>query len=254
MAVLSKQDFATIGSLLENDKPVRSHFPDHGRLHIDRQLPFLAVYRRPNNTTDTGTDRLLLGQAAYLILENIGDWHKQLSQLIGLVQQIQYEVFGGFLLLEIWAQPEPELENERPEFRIFAPQKTCPDILLEKFESALLRINVNKLKANVSIEYSDSIIPPSQAALTSAQIEASSNVIHLGLEVKPIYRDSSDTLYPFELKELRHELTRALKRLFYEFTLLGTTHRPSHYHELGRRAITKAVYEADRIPRPELSG
>ena len=246
MAALTKQDLATIGSLLENDKPVRNHFSGYGRLHIDRQLPFLTVYRKPKDTADKGTHRLLLGEASYLILKNLDDWHMQLNQLVGLIQKTQNTVFGGFLLLEIWARPDSELENEHPEFRIFAPKQNCPGILLERFESALLRISVNELEASVTTEYTDAVRPPSLEAIINTRIEPGSNFIHLGLEVKPIYRDSSNTLFPFELKELRHELNRALKRLYYEFTHIGTSHRPGHYHELGRRAITKSAHNSDK--------
>jgi len=246
VAALTKQDLATIGSLLENDKPVRNHFSGYGRLHIDRQLPFLTVYRKPKDTADKGTHRLLLGEASYLILENLDDWHMQLNQLVGLIQKTQNTVFGGFLLLEIWARPDSELENEHPEFRIFAPKQNCPGILLERFESALLRISVNELEASVTTEYTDAVRPPSLEAIINTRIEPGSNFIHLGLEVKPIYRDSSNTLFPFELKELRHELNRALKRLYYEFTHIGTSHRPGHYHELGRRAITKSAHNSDK--------
>lgn len=51
----------TAGStgLMANNKPVRHDMSGYGRLRIDWQLPFLAVYRRPSNTTDSGTDRLL---------------------------------------------------------------------------------------------------------------------------------------------------------------------------------------------------
>ncbi len=246
MPILSNLDIATIGNLLENNKPVRHQFSGKGTLHIDRQLPFLVVYREPVNSTDTGTDRLLLGEAAYLVVQNCSDWQEELRDLVNSIQQIQHTVFGGFLLLEIWAKPEVEAENGTPDFCIFAPRLHCPDELLEKFESALLQVSVNGKKAKVTIEFCDTIVPPLLNSLTVNNPTDSSNLIHLGLQVSPVYRSSTGTLFPFELRELHHELSRALKRLFYEFTHLKTTHRPLHYHELGRHAMTNAVFDTDQ--------
>ena len=246
MTVLTSQDIATISNLLKNNEPVRHQFSGIGTLHIDRQLPFLIVYRDTNNSIDAGTDRLLLGEAAYLVVRNGSDCQEELRSLVNSIQEIQHNIFGGFLLLEIWAKPDVEAEHEAPDFCIYAPQLHCPKVLLEKFESALLQVSVNGKKAKVAIEYRDTIVPPLLNSLTENNPSDSPNLIHMGLEISPIYRSSTGTLFPFELRELHHELSRALKRLFYEFTHLKTTHRPLHYHELGRRAMTKAVSDTDR--------
>lgn len=246
MASLAEQDIAAIGRLLEDDKRVQHHLCGDGRLHIDRQLPFLAVYRRPIDGADPGTDRLLLGQASYLMADDCSGWHEQLGRLVDTIERTQYEVFGGFLLLEIWARQDSEIEHGRPDFRIFAPRHNCPEALLEEFESALLQISIDKQQANVAIEYSDDIVPPGLASLVEHNRAGGPKLIHLGLEILPVYRGSAGVLFPFELKEMRHELGRALKRLFHAFTHLRTTHRPAHYHELGPRSMTESVFDTDR--------
>ena len=48
---------------LSEGKQVRRTLPYEGRLHIDRTLPFLMVYRRPPKSPDKGTDLLLKGEA-----------------------------------------------------------------------------------------------------------------------------------------------------------------------------------------------
>ena len=45
---------------------------------------------------------------------------------------------------------------------------------------------------------------------------------------------------------LRRSLSLALRQSFFEFASSHTTHRPPHYHALGRRAVVKAVWEVDR--------
>ena len=52
---------------LARNQRVRRTLPNKGRLHIDRQLPFLCVYRQPPNYDDAGTERLVKGEASYLV-------------------------------------------------------------------------------------------------------------------------------------------------------------------------------------------
>ncbi|WP_455199816.1 tyrosine/phenylalanine carboxypeptidase domain-containing protein, partial [Kaarinaea lacus] len=245
MPQLTEQKMAGIYDALAKNKPVRYHGPEHGNLHIDRQLPFLVVYRRPAEPVDIGTDRLLLGEASYLLVEDVAVDHKALSEIVATIANIQTKAFGAFLILEIWAGQIPETEHAPPGFKIFAPKQHSPSQLLEKFQSALLKIRVNKQKSSVAVQFTDAVHPPERAPLLSNDQLTAHNWIHLGLEVTPIYRDQHATLFPFELKELQRKLARALKRTFYEFIHLTTTHRPVHYHELGRRSMTHAVYETD---------
>jgi uncharacterized protein (TIGR02421 family) len=97
------------------------------------------------------------------------------------------------------------------------------------------------------VAYSNMIQPPGIKPLFSRKEEKEHGIVHLGLEIAPIYRDKeTGTLYPFELRALHHGLGRALKRACYTFTHTATRYRPAHYQELGRRAMTQAVRETDR--------
>ena len=246
MCPLTENDIASIGQLLASNEAVRHHIASLGRLHIDRQLPFLAVYRRPVGRVDQGTDRLLFGEASYLVVQDISNWHEQLKSLVATVVKTQFKVFGAYILLEVWAGSYSGSGHDAPEFKIFAPRKESPGLLLEKFESALLRVSINNLKAKVAINFTDSVTPPDLEPLIPEKQLTDMGCLHLGLEVKPIYSNQQSVLFPFELKALQQQLSRALKRLFYEFTLLNTTHRPAHYHELGRRTMTQVVRDTDR--------
>ena len=52
---------------------------------------------------------------------------------------------------------------------------------------------------------------------------------------------------PRGLRELRRRMTVALRRAFFDFSRSSTTHRPAHFHALGRRAVVKAVWDVDRM-------
>ncbi len=67
--MIFNDDFITkVCADLNENRPVRYKFPLWGRIHIDRRLPFLCIYRRPAGRSDKGTERLLLGQASYILL------------------------------------------------------------------------------------------------------------------------------------------------------------------------------------------
>ena len=64
---------------LSDSKSVRRKLPGGGRIHVDRHLPFLCLYRYPQNHDDSGTERLLLGQAAYILAPASDEYHEQLA-------------------------------------------------------------------------------------------------------------------------------------------------------------------------------
>ena len=84
-------------------------------------------------------------------MEDTAPDHEALSEIVTTIAQIQTEAFGAFLLLEIWAGQIPDLEHAPPGFRIHAPKQNCPAQLLEKIQSALLKIHINKQKAKVTV-------------------------------------------------------------------------------------------------------
>ncbi|MGB5655119.1 MAG: hypothetical protein WBN35_00730, partial [Acidimicrobiia bacterium] len=66
-SIIGNRLIEQISDRLERNLPIRRSLPDGGRLHIDRQLPFLVVYRPPVGVSDAGTARFVKGEASYLI-------------------------------------------------------------------------------------------------------------------------------------------------------------------------------------------
>ncbi|NOR43519.1 MAG: hypothetical protein GQ572_09300, partial [Gammaproteobacteria bacterium] len=149
----------TIGKALACNELVRRDLPDGSRLHIDRQLPFLCVYRRPLQREDVGTERLLLGEAAYLLATSRERHYSELVQLVKEIAQRQSEHYGAFLVFELWSA-EPEEDKSLPLFHIYAPRNGTPQRALEELESELLAINIEGQSTQVELSYHDSIHPP----------------------------------------------------------------------------------------------
>ncbi|MFT5358860.1 MAG: hypothetical protein ACI9KE_006101 [Polyangiales bacterium] len=58
-AAVSPESISKFCAQLTRNEPVRRTLPGNGRLHIDRQLPFLCVYRQSPNADDPGTRQLI---------------------------------------------------------------------------------------------------------------------------------------------------------------------------------------------------
>ncbi len=239
---------------LRENKPVRRSLPIWGRIHIDRQLPFLCIYRRPPKGDDAGTERLASSEASYLIGSGQRRLQPGLTDLVRAVAEVLVEQFGACLLLEFWAAAP--LVTERPvttaelipEFRILATKGAASDAMTNEFEEALHRVKLGSRKARVTRSIASKSCPKSLAPILPTAVAAEMGCLVYGLEISPIYRDAeTGEVFPSVLRQFQHSLTITLRRTFFEFARKHTTHRPAHFHTLGRRAVVKAVWEVDRL-------
>ncbi len=238
---------------LAQNMRVRRTLPDHGRLHIDRQLPFLCVYRQPDDREDAGTRRLVQGEASYLIASGANTSFKYLSSLVRKVIRTLSSAFGGFLMIEIWSENDGGKANDPaepmvlPTFTIHPAQFTSVPRTVNVLERQLGRIRVLKQGVHVETKYDGPGHPLQVPALIGREAAHELNCSVIGIAVPPVYRVSNTPrLFPLILSTLRRSLGLALRRAFFEFARTKTTHQPKHYLALGRRAVVRAVLEVDR--------
>ncbi len=242
----------TILQRLDEGKRVRRTLPHEGRLHIDRQLPFLCIYRRPPQGEDEGTAELVMGEASYVIASGDKRHQAQLSRLVGEIAGLLRQAFGSFLLLELWAGPDSGATRQAQEagaplFRIHVPRHQSLQRTVEVFEQALQRAQLPGEAAQVETTTVMRPCPPGFTSLIQPAAAARQGIYLMGLEVNPVYRDvGNKKFYPMIHQALRRRIAHAYKRGFYDFTRRNTTHRPPHYHALGPRAMVKAVWAVDR--------
>ena len=243
---------AVVRQRLANNQQVRRKLPDKGRLHIDRQLPFLFVYRRPADREDLGAERLVMGEAAYLVAPGVPRLQRDVRALVrGVVETLSGE-FGAFLLVELWTAPErgratdPSRPADLPVFTIHAPKEGLP-LPIETLEERLLRIRILKGKVEVETVRDGRVHPSEMRSLLSASDARALNCFSIGLAIPPVFRKAkSQEEFPQLSRTLRRNLGLALRRTAFKFSRLHTTHRPKHYHALGRQAVVKVVWEVDR--------
>ena len=245
-------DFITsVRERVVSGNPIRRKLQEYGRVHIDRQLPFICVFRHPPGAKDLGAQKLVMSEASYLIASGEKKLQKSLAKLIKELAESLTEIFGSFLLMEIWESNEVSndgrLSPVQPTFRLYVPKRNTIPKAVTAFQKALQNMQIQKIRADVKVVEQVEISPPGLPVLIKSSVAKKMGCHVLGLQVKPIYRDSvSGELRPLVLQSLRRALSRVYKKSFYEFTHNYTTHRPPHYHSLGRRAMVKAVWTADQ--------
>ena len=249
---LSEQLIHSVCERVAENKRVRRSLPGWGRVHVDRQLPFICLYRRPVVGSDLGTDKLVTGEASYITASGVKSFQNGLVDLLRGIGQTAAEQFGAFLILEIWASPQiggddpSEDEGQTPGFIIHAPRDSSLGKVVDTLDTALSRIRIAGQSTTTEVVRTKRCGPRDLVSVLSSVAKDSWCHV-LGLEVKPIYRHSDQQeLYTLLLRELRRGLSRALRRTFYEFVQTHSTSRPAHFNVLGRRAVVKAVWEVDR--------
>ncbi len=244
---------ATACARLVADKIVRRSLPGQGRLHIDRQLPFLCIFRHPADKLDLSTARLVRGEAAYLVASGSEQQHASLSKLVRNIVQILSAQFGAFLIVELWAGPDggqannPAVPTVSPCFEIVANRSRAVARTVEVLAQRLAQIKVLKQGVAVEVTRVQQPHPPEMSPLLNAEEARLLHCSTIGLIVPPVYRDLEKGVeFPVVHRSLARGIEQALKPTLYQFVRAQTTHRPPHYHELGRRAFTQAVWEVDR--------
>lgn len=237
---------------LANNSVVRRRLPAFGRVHIDRQQPFLCVYRKPAQG-DAGTADLLLSQAAYVLADGAAPLAPALAKLTARLSGVLSEAFGSMLLLEIWAAEdavEPaadEVSSQPARFRILAPKRGSPRKALDSLKKAIATEKWPGGTPRVAIDYVERIAPPGMKPLITLSQAEKIGCVPLGIEVAPVYRDAeTGALFPAVLRQIARSLGHVLKKTFFTFAHTRASYRPAHYHELGQRAMTRAVWDVDR--------
>jgi uncharacterized protein (TIGR02421 family) len=217
-------------------------------LHIDRQLPFLCVHRRPADRSDPGTASLLNGQAAYLHTPADPAWHQGTVDLIDAVAEAQNETFGSFLLVELWSGnvgDAPAAQSPAPAFSVHAA-KDVSNEFLASVENALQEVTLRQRPATVHTVFGECCTPPGLPSLMTPDRMRELNCVVVGIEIEPVYREpDTGVMLPFALQALRRGMAHALKMIAYRFSHDQTRYYPDHFQELGPRAVTDVVLEID---------
>ncbi len=237
---------AAVCQRLVKNQRVRRNLPGGGRLRMDRQLPFLCLYR--GEQQDSGTHDLITTEAAYLFASSAAEHHRGLNHLCGMIRSTMQEHFGTFLLLEVWSSNDTNGPTDRqPTFKIVCCDCDSIPSTITTFQEALESIRIGGQSASVSRIHADVADVRGLPGLSAADKGADVGCTRLGLIVNPIYRDdASNLVYPVVLQGLRWKLATALRKTIAEFTGNQQEKQKAHYDTLGPSSLVKATRLIDQ--------
>lgn len=248
---LSQELLDNIGQRVEEGVRVRRSLPPDGRVHIDRQLPFLIVYRPPPGGADDTLRGLVASQASYVIAPSDPKSRRFTHQLVERIATQQSRVFGGFLLVEVWAQDDVDdvdsvVADIRPDFEIAIPRQLADTPAVVTLANELARVRILGQKANVALRPSTPLAPKNEKRLLSPAVTKATDTHTLGVAAYPAWRSSeTGEMYPLVKRAMIRQVSRSLAQTAFVFAREETSSRPLHYQALGRRAVVRAVHDVD---------
>lgn len=221
-------------------EPIRHTLASGGVLNVDRDLPFLLVNRAPPERADRGTAQLVAGEASFLA-SRPGE-EPDVHEIVSALARAGSTAHGAFLVMEIWSA----LDERTRRFTVRAPDGPGTETV-SRLVTALEELGDMRPPIEVGVETGDHRGPPDLPFLLSIEESWQREILLLGLEVPPIYRDpESGEVYPRFLRRLQHGLSRALRQALYEFVRVQTTSDVQTPLALGTRTLPEAVWEVDR--------
>ncbi|CAN5276756.1 hypothetical protein BH23BAC2_BH23BAC2_10760 [soil metagenome] len=223
---------------LDKKTEVNALLPGGGILHIEKEVPYLVIYRKRND--DEGTSRLVISESSYLIIgdEDFEGYKKLLFE----VSNTQSVIFKTYMLFEIYAG-KPGSNT----FLIKAPEEKLPtaiDILKEELENINNAYSGLYLQAKIKDtphrhdEEVETIMTVDEAKLCGAVL--------VSLEVPPVFRTTEGELYPVFFRGFKDFLIPAIHKFIYDYIRVQTTFEVPNYTSLGRQNLKDKVFEIDK--------
>ncbi len=237
---LNHNSIKQILTTLDKDRYISSVLPHGGFLHLDRDLPFLLVYRKRKNNSDPGTARLARSAASYLIL---GDQDFEYYQkLIFELGNSLATKFNSYLIVEIYSG-EPGSDT----FKIKGPAEkisTTLDILKEELGCISGRKFGVHLKAEV--KNTKSRQAENDEALMSVEDAKAAGCLILGIEIPPAYRNDNGHVFPVFLRHFRDLFIQGLQKAIFDFIRVQTSSGFVSYNALGKRQVQEEAFKIDK--------
>lgn len=235
---LSEKSINHILTTLQEEREISCRLPGKGVLHIEKELPYLVIYRRKED--DKGTRRLVTNEASFLIIGN-EDFEGYQKLLYKLSDKLSAE-FKSYLIFEIYAGPQ-----DSSKILIKGPNTRLPSTL-EHLKEDLLQINSEFSGLYLDTEILDTPHREAEGDEPLMSIEDVKNcgAVIVGLEIPPVYRSDENKLYPVFFRSFKDFLIKALHRSFFEFIRVQTSGGVASYNALGRKYLKQIVFDIDK--------
>ena len=233
---------AEIRGKLSEGELLGHSWKDGGRLHVERPLPFLVVYRYPDSGPDEVVERIASNEAAHLIVpENNPEVHG----IVALLTELLSKKFGAFMLLEIWSDDDTE-DNTVPQFDIYGPMDKLP-ATVEALEKGLKKMPLYARKPKVNLHTSKKRSKRGLRLLLTEEEWKKMECLYLGFSANKFYHNhDTNENYPLLVRSFLSNISNVLKKTFFHFVKVQTSHKVGNYHVFGRTYLNDAVWEVDK--------
>jgi len=240
MLDISKFSDKSIKQILTNLKEkheVTAAFPGGGMLHIEKDIPFLVVYRKKER--DTGILRITRSEASYLIIgENDFSLYKD---LLFEITNLLSARFNAYMILELYSG-EPGSNT----FVIKGPEdKLSSSLNLLKDELENINNVYSGLYLQAQIKNTPHRNPEGELPLMEVERAKLSGGVVVSLEIPPVFRNETGSLYPVFFRGFRDYLIPALHKFVYDFIRVQSSFEIPSYNALGPKYLKEKVFEID---------
>ena len=225
---------------------LRQEFGAHGRVHIDRALPFIVLHRAGPERDVSVARRVALTSPAYAVWQGPADDEAALAALEVVVAE-QRRRFGAFLAIMVDDLPRPaavaEDAPELPAFRaaIGSSAGALAEAAARALGAAMAKIEIDLRLCEVAIG-AEADAPAGIAALVAGRPDCA--LVSLAL---PRIHEApgGKGIYPQLIHELAVAAFDALLRAACTFMTGAGLAPPRHYRALGRSAFVEAAKAVD---------
>lgn len=235
---LSEKSIEQILTILEKEKEISCRLPGNGVLHIEKELPYLVIYRRKEK--DRGTRRFVTNESSYLII-GTEDFQAYQNLLYKISDQISAEM-ESYLLFEIYSGPA-----DSSKIKIKGPAQRLP-ATLDTLKEEFLKVNSEFTGIYLDTEILDTPNRQAEGDDPLMKVEDAKNcgAVIVGLEVPPVYRTDDNHLYPVFFRNFKDFLIKAVHRSFFEFIRVQTSGGVASFNALGRKYLKQIVFDIDK--------
>ncbi len=219
----------------------RSHdrvLPGRAKLHLDRPVPFLCVYRARDGAA---TGALVEGEAAFLTCTDEGIVHGELESFVRDTVSAFSPRFGGYLVLEVWSGPRTA--DDRPVARIVKQPERAPRSTIEHLADALRAVTLRGDPIAVEQWVSATPAPPGLPPILDEGTLRRQGCALVGLELCSIVPEEAlrEGFPRLEGEPIRNAIRRGLA----EFLRAHTSGPIARFVSLGPRALDPQVLAID---------
>lgn len=238
---LTEVEVASIRDTIRKNRTVRLSLPSWGWLYVDRRLPFLFMHRSPAERRTFGTELLTLSESCALVIpEDEDQTESQRLLLDNLVDELSDA--GEFLIVELSSTEVTDVE--KPSRPLPVPEIEIQGNLDRDQE--LIRTFSEAFEATDILDQSPTI-RQAQAVADGLGIAERADLHYLRLVLSPIWvNPETRDPFPMVLRDLREEMSVALKKAAWSFCRNHTSLPIMHFDELGRQEVLEEDWLVDQ--------